>query len=383
MSKRIYLDRNLQIIFCVTLMAVLGVSSITPAFPRIVEALGISPGDVGLLITAFTLPGVILVPVMGILADHIGRKNVLVPSLMLFGISGGLCFLVKNFNLLLLLRFIQGVGAASLGSLNITIIGDLYRGRERAAAMGYNTSVLSLGTASYPIIGGALAMLSWNYPFLLSIAAIPIGVLVMFNLKNPEPEDHRGLREYLIGTLKNVGKPPVIGLLTITTSTFTILYGSYLTYLPLLMGLFEATPLMIGLIMFIMSFTTALTSSQLNRLLKRCSEKRLLIAASILYSLALITIPSIPNLYILTIPIIIFGVAHGLNIPVVQTLLTGMVPTEQRAAIMSINGMVLRLGQTLGPVITGVAYTITGIDGAFYTGAGFAAIILLISATLL
>jgi MFS family permease len=48
---------ELQAIFGVTLMAVLGVSSIAPALPRIAATLGVSAGQVGLLVTAFTLPG--------------------------------------------------------------------------------------------------------------------------------------------------------------------------------------------------------------------------------------------------------------------------------------------------------------------------------------
>ena len=64
-SHAVYRDTNLQIIFGVTLMAVLGVSSITPAFPRIVKELNITPQAVGSLITAFTLPGVLLTAVLG------------------------------------------------------------------------------------------------------------------------------------------------------------------------------------------------------------------------------------------------------------------------------------------------------------------------------
>ena len=82
-SRQVYRDPNLQIVFGVTLMAVLGVSSITPAFPTIVDELGITPQAVGSLITVFTLPGVLLTPVLGILADQFGRKRILVPALML------------------------------------------------------------------------------------------------------------------------------------------------------------------------------------------------------------------------------------------------------------------------------------------------------------
>lgn len=379
MDKKVYLDRNLQIVFCITLMAVLGVSSITPAFPKIVEALEISPQDVGLLITAFTLPGVTLVPIMGVLADRLGRKNILVPSLMLFGIAGGSCFLVKDFGLLLLLRFLQGIGGASLGSLNVTVIGDLYAGKERSAAMGYNASVLSIGTASYPVIGGALATLGWNYPFLLSLAAIPIGFLVLFGLRNPEPRSRENLKEYLTKAWGGVKNPHVIGLFTISVITFIVLYGPYLTYFPLLASLFGANPALIGFIMSVMSFTTALASSQLGKLTNVCPEKGLIMIASILYSLALLITPSISSLYLLLIPAIIFGVAHGLNIPNIQTLLAELAPMEHRAALMSINGMVLRLGQTLGPIVMGITYATVGINSVFYVGAGFAATILIIS----
>ena len=61
-----YRSLELQAIFGVTLMAVLGVASIAPALPRIAETLEVSAGSVSLLVTAFTLPGVILTTFAGI-----------------------------------------------------------------------------------------------------------------------------------------------------------------------------------------------------------------------------------------------------------------------------------------------------------------------------
>lgn len=370
--KPIYLDANLQIIFGVTLMAVLGVSSITPAFPKIVQELNISALAIGLLITVFTFPGVLLTPVLGVLADRSGRKRILVPSLMLFGIAGGACAFARNFNLLLIFRFFQGIGAASLGSLNVTIIGDLYSGNERTTAMGYNASILSAGTASYPAIGGALAMLGWYYPFILPFTAIPLGLLVLFSLKNPEPENDQIFKEYLSNAWQSIKNRQVVVLFIASVITFIILYGSYLTYFPILIGhSFSASPFIIGLIMSSMSLTTAFTSLQLGKLAKAYSKKTLLKAAFVLYALALVIIPFIPKLWLLLIPTVIFGIAHGMNIPSIQTLLAGLAPIEYRAAFMSINGMVLRFGQTLGPVFMGTIFAIWGIDGAFHAGAGF------------
>lgn len=369
-QKKIYRDKNLQVIFGVTLMAVLGVSSITPAFPRIIEQLGISAQNVGLLITVFTFPGVLLTPVLGVLADRFGRKRILIPSLLLFGLAGGACAFSRNFNLLLILRFFQGMGAASLGSLNVTIIGDLYSGKKRTEAMGYNTSVLSVGTASYPAIGGAMATLGWYYPFALSFMGVPIGFLVLFSLKNPEPRNEQNLKVYLKNALKSMRNWRVAGLFLASIVTFIILYGTYLTYFPILMGnLFGASPLVIGLIMSAMSLTTAFTSSQLRNLSKLSPEKNLFKIAFIIYALALVSIIFVPNLLFMLVPVALFGVAQGINIPSIQTLLVRLAPMDHRGIFMSINGMVLRLGQTLGPVLMGSVFGVWGMDGVFYAGA--------------
>jgi predicted MFS family arabinose efflux permease len=368
----VYRDTNLQIVFGVTLVAVLGVSSITPAFPRVLRELRVSTQAIGLLITVFTLPGVFLTPVLGVLADRWGRKRILVPSLMLFGVAGGACALARDFNLLLALRFLQGVGAASLGSLNVTVIGDLYSGEERAAAMGYNASVLSVGTASYPALGGALAMLGWHYPFVLPIVAIPVGLVVLFSLDSPEPRNKQRLEAYLSNVWQGIKNRRVLGLFAASIVTFIILYGSYLTYFPILMqGSFGASSLTIGLIMSSMSLTTAFISSQLGRLTRLHSEVTLLKVVYLLYALALAIVPFVSKLPLLLVPTVIFGIAQGINIPSVQTLLAGWAPAEHRAAFMSLNGMVLRLGQTLGPLVTGAVFEIWGIGGAFFAGAGF------------
>ena len=127
-EKQLYQDRNIQLIFAISLMAVLGVASVTPTFPQIAEALEVPTKNIGLLVTVFTFPTVILGSIIGIVADRFGRKKIVVPSLFLFGIAGTACAFVRDFNLLLFLRFLEGIGAASLLSLGVTLIGDLYTG---------------------------------------------------------------------------------------------------------------------------------------------------------------------------------------------------------------------------------------------------------------
>jgi len=373
-------DKNLLVIFGVTLMAVLGVSSITPAFPTMARELGITGGQIGLLITSFTLPGAILSPLMGIMADRFGRKRILLPSLFLFAIAGTACAFIQNFNLLLGLRVLQGIGAASLGSINATIIGDLYSGRRRVEAMGLNASALSIGVASYPAIGGALALLGWNYPFLLSIIALPIGILVLTVLKNPEPRNYQGIREYLSGTWSYLKNIKVAGLFAAGMLSFIILYGSYLTYFTLLMGeSFGASSLIIGIIMSIASLSNAVIASQLGRINRRLSLLAIINLGFSLYALAMVLIPFMPSLWLLLIPAIICGMANGANMPSIQTSVAELAPLEYRAAFMSLNTTMLRLGQTIGPPLLGLAYVYGGLDATFFAGAGLALLVPIVS----
>ncbi len=372
--------KNLTVIFLITLMAVMGVASLTPAFPSIQEHFGISPAQVTLLITMFTLPGMILTPVVGILADRIGRKVILLPSLFLFGIAGSACFLTNNWTILLILRFIAGIGAASLGSLNVTLIGDLFSGEKRGAVMGYNASILSIGTAMYPAIGGALALAGWQFPFLLPLLAIPTGLMVISWLKNPEPTEKQNIREYLHKTWKNINKKTVWGLFVVNILIFVVLYGAYLSYIPQLMKeRLQASSLHIGIFMSAISVITAIVSAQKKNINRRLKIKTQLNISIIFYIIAMILFAFAYHWWQLAFPLLFFGIAQGMIIPGIQTLLVGFAPLNERAGFMSINGMVLRTGQTTGPLIIALFYALGGTTVAFIGGAIVSVIMLIVS----
>ena len=383
MSRSVLANRTLQIIFSVTLLAVMGVTSLTPVFPKIIKEFGINTQQVGLLITVFTLPGIIFTPVLGVLADRYGRKAILVPAVFLFALAGGACSLTRSFDTLLILRFFQGIGATSLGSLNITVIGDTFSGKDRISAMGYNSSVLSLGTASYPAIGGALAMIGWNYPFLLPLLGLPIGLWVIFSLKNPEPQNHQTFRSYLKNTIDSLNKKEVIGLFLINILIFIILYGAVMTYFPVLLGKkFHADPYLIGIILSTASLSGAVTSTQLGRFSKLIPQRTLVITGISLFGFAVGMVPWMPSLWLMLIPALIWGFAQGINMPTLQTMLVALAPMEYRAAFMSVNGMILRIGQTLGPLIMGAFYILWDIKGAFLSSAAIVVLMEIILITM-
>ncbi len=243
---------------------------------------------------------------------------------------------------------------------------------------------MNIGTSSYPALGGALATLGWYYPFALSFVAVPIAFLVLFSLHNPEPHNEQDLKEYVGNLWKHVRSKRVIGLFTGSLVTFVILFGPLLSYLPILMNAsFEASPLVIGAIVASASLTTALGSTQIGRLTSYFSEKTLIWTSFVLYAVALCLVPLMPSVGLLLVPTVLFGLAQSLNLPNAFSLLTDAAPQENRGAFISINSTMLRLGQTLGPVVMAGAAMPLGLGGAYFAVAALAAAMFFVALVLL
>jgi len=349
---------------------VIGVAILAPAFPKIAYELKLSKAEVALLVTTFTLPGVILAPIIGVLADRLGRKKILIPSLFLFGIAGTSCVFV-DFKLMLILRFLQGVGGAALTSLAATLIGDLYHGMDRAKALGYNASILSIGTASYPLIGGLLALLDWRYPFFTFILAIPVGIAaIAIPYKEIKQVEFGSYAKESIRLLKN---PNLIFGFVSGIIVFVILYGAFITYLPFLLDLnFTADSATIGIVQSSMSVVTAITASKIDFFLKNFGQDKTIKLGFVFYAISMLLTPFLPSIWLFGIVTIFFGLGHGTVLPAIQNLVVSAAPTENRAIVMSVYGSMVRIGQTIGPLIAAfVAYY--SIDAVFIFSAILAA----------
>ena len=374
--RPLFFDPNLNIVFGVTLISVLGVASVTPAFPEMTRALGVNQEDAAWLISAFTIPGLLFTPLVGLLSDRYGRRRVLIPCLFLFGAAGGACFFAPGFGALMTLRFLQGLGSAPLNVLNAALIGDFFEGDDRPAAMGYNTSMIGVGTALYPALGGLLAMVGWNYPFLLALLALPVGAWAYLGLEEgkkfpagspPSGRPSTSLRAGLTGK----GIPL---LLFATMMAFVIQFGGFITFLPFFLESgYGATPLTIGVISAVMSISGAVTSSRAGWLSARFSRRSLVTAAFALYGFALLFLLRAPGCCGMLIPAALFGMGQGVNIPNLLTALTDRAPEENRAVVLSLNSLSLRLGQTLGPPLFGAIFASRGIEAVFTAGAVLAA----------
>jgi len=366
-------DTGLWLLFAVTLVAVGNVSSVAPAFPKVVEALNISRVQVGWIVTVYSVPGILSAPVAGILADRVGRKRVLVPTLVVFGVAGAACALVRSFPLLLGLRALQGTAAAPLVGLAVTIIGDRYKGRARATAIGYNATALNVGTAAYPAVGGALAAFAWFWPFALPLLALPVAGAVAWGLEAPPVERAQTLNDYRRVAQERLSDRRVLGLLSINLGVFILLFGGFLTYVPeLLSERFGASTTVAGGVLAAASVSSGIVATQVGRLTTYVAPRRLLQGSLVIDGIALVCMPLTPSVWGAGAAALLFGVAQGLNQPVMQTRLTELATDASRGVILSLNGMVLRIGEAVGPLVLGGVLVVGGLGALFYVAAGIA-----------
>jgi DHA1 family bicyclomycin/chloramphenicol resistance-like MFS transporter len=174
-------------------LGALGIDAMLPNLPAIGHALGVADENRRqLIITAYLLGLGGAQLIYGPLADRFGRRPVLLAGLALYVGFSLLAALSPTFNLLLVARVLQGIGAAATRSIPISIVRDRYAGREMARVMSLTSLVFMAAPIVAPSLGQlVLVLASWPWIFGL-LAGLAVLLMVWSLLRLPEtlhPED--------------------------------------------------------------------------------------------------------------------------------------------------------------------------------------------------
>ena len=191
--------------FMVTLDALVVVT----ALPSIHRDLGGGIATLQWTVSAYTMAfgaGIITAAALG---DRLGRRRVYVVGLGLFTLASAACALAPNAEVLIACRAIQGLGAAIVMPLGLTLLTSAFPPEKRGVVVGIWGGIAGLAVASGPLIGGALTQgLSWHWIFWVNV---PIGALAFVgagasagelgaeeSVRHPRPRSgHRGGRPHL------------------------------------------------------------------------------------------------------------------------------------------------------------------------------------------
>lgn len=343
---------RLPVILSATLIGIMGVALLSPVLPTLKGVFEVSDAQVGLVLTAYTTPGIVIAPFIGLLSDRFGRRPVLVPLLLLYGVAGAGIVLVDTFEHLLALRLLQGIGASSLIALAVTLIGDYYEGRDRGRYVSLNSSVIGIGAAIFPGLGGLLVVLHWSTPFAFFGVAIGVALLALAVLEEPDVDRETSLSTYVARFGTVVRNRSVLGMYAAALATYVMFYGGVLTATPLMLdetyGLSAPT---IGALVALTSVASATIASQNVRLSNIVPVEALLGTAFLTFGAAFLGIWWTDSVYVIGAMLLLFGAGVGLTMPSIDRTLVTSVDGAQRASVMGLLSSMIWLGQTIGPVV--------------------------------
>jgi DHA1 family bicyclomycin/chloramphenicol resistance-like MFS transporter len=171
-------------------LAALGIDMMLPALDDMREHFGLAPEStqVAQVVTVFLMGLALAQYFYGPLADRFGRKPILYVGLLLYGIGALGAALAPSLELVLLSRFLWGVGAAAPRVVSVSIVRDVYTGEEMAKAMSYILAIFIMVPVLAPSVGaGLIAIFPWQAVFVFG--AIMAAVVALWARLLPETLD--------------------------------------------------------------------------------------------------------------------------------------------------------------------------------------------------
>lgn len=350
--ERLLQDRAFLLLGLTSFVSITGVTLISPALPAIADGLAVEESRIGLVVTAFTLPAIFILPLSGFVADNFGRRRIMSAGCLCIGLGGLVGYFAPGFGWLLAGRVLQGVGYAGVMPLTVTLIGDLYEGNEESEAQGLRTSSIKAGSVLWPVVGGALAAVAWNDVFLAYLLFVPLAGLLWVGLPTVATEQE-GAAEYAQSLAHIAERPHVAMFLSIGFVRFFLLYA-FLTYLPLLLtsryaiGSGAVGPYVA--VLGVGGMISATTSGLFDQRFRKTST---IVASFFLIGVASLVVLSVGHFVVAVVAVLLVGLAESLVGPLHHSLVTQHVDEEHRAGIVTLNSVIQNVGKTVAPVALG------------------------------
>jgi ACDE family multidrug resistance protein len=362
------------LILAITGTGIMGNTLIAPAIPDILDEFGVRDAGAGLLIAATSFPGIFMAPVMGVLADRLGRRRVLVPCLATFAVFGTAAALAPSFELLIAARFGMGIGAAGLINLAVVLIGDHWGPDDRTRLIGRNAAFLTVCLAVMPPVGGVLTDLgTWRLALAPYSLAALTAILAWRMLPPDRPDATVSIREQLGGIGDVVRQPAVLMILIGGTASFVLIFGVFLSTLPIhLENEFGYGASMRGLFLALPAIPSTLVAFNLQRIRAQVSARVLLVGCSLAFAAGFALIGASETVALVVLGCVVYGVGEGALIPTLQTQAVELSPPEHRGAVVAVYVGAARLGQTIGPLGAAALFGATSTFLALHVGVALA-----------
>jgi MFS family permease len=359
----------------------------SPVLPLFASHLGADPSGVGFVASVSAFTGIIASIPAGLLSDRLGRRKMLIFSLIVFSTAPFLYLFVNKIWQLAIVRFYHGFATAVFIPVAMALVADLFH-HERGEKMGWFSTSTLVGRFMAPIAGGGIigAMvfnpgLSYKIVYFVCGAAGIIALILTSKLpseSSPAANLKKGdfVRETLpplrtkdwketFVSFKSVLSNRLILITAGVEASILFAYGTFETFLPLYSIKIGLSAYEVGFFLSAQVITLALTKPVMGRFSDRHGRQPQIFWGALIGAICIGSF----SLFKSFLPLLTLSILFGLSLSIVTSATSAFIADlsrkETHGAAMGILGSIMDIGHTTGPLISGIVALYFGFGKAF------------------
>lgn len=348
---------SLAVIFTIVFIDLIGFGIVIPVLPLYAERFGASPLTIGILLAIYSLMQMLFAPILGRWSDRIGRRPVLLVSIL--GSSAGflLMGLAHALPLLFLARIIDGITGGNISTAQ-AYIADITPPEQRSKGMGLIGAAFGLGFIFGPAIGGLMSRFSMNAPFFFAAGLAAMNAVAVY-LFLPESlaREHRtpgGSRATVLGALREALGTPlavVMGTYFFTTVAFSMLTAAYPLFAARRYGFHAAE---IGAIFAGMGVLGAVIQGGMIGWMGRfLSEQTMTLSGCVILAAGFFLLPGAAGVKSLVVASALLAIGHSLTVVPLNGMASRSLGASAQGRVLGLMQSSASLARIAGPVLGG------------------------------
>ncbi|MFO7966239.1 MAG: MFS transporter [Archaeoglobaceae archaeon] len=338
-------------------IVMLGVGIIVPLLPTFAEDLGASGLWIGIIFSSYSFSRLVFLPMAGRLSDVYGRKIIISVGLLLYALVSIFYIFAQTPEHLSVVRLAHGTTSAMIIPVAMAYTAEISPEGLEGQFMGSFSRCLFLGMAFGPLLGGVISeAVGIRYTFLsLSLMGFLTLILVIFAFPS---EGTIKKREFSL--LKSI-KDPSIRIVFIFRFINSMGRGSVISFLPLYLGIIGFSKFIIGSLISINLFTSALIQPGSGKLSDKIGPMYPVSISTIFGAIILFFLPRVDNIGLLIMLSIFLGFTSALSVPAINAIIATKGKSHGgMGELMGTLSASKSLGRIAGPIISGIVYDLFG-----------------------
>ncbi|MFZ5998641.1 MAG: MFS transporter [Nitrospirota bacterium] len=338
----------------------------SPVLPLFALYLGAGPEAIGFAVGISTVTGIFFKLPSGALSDVIGRKRTMLIGLVVFAAMPFTYLLIKDYTLLIIIRFIHGLATAVYGPVSMAVVADI-AGKNKGAMLSWFSSVTIIGNLLGAPLGGLIlhstgngpSLREFHFAYLASgIAGVTALALALSVLKGEKAiEKGKGLREAFrrfASGIKEVVSDKRVVITSSMEGLQNMTVGALEAFLPIyavtIAGLNEFQA---GLLWGVQVVTTIISKPLMGRTSDRYGRKPLITSGLILCAVSFGSIPLLKDFYLLALAAVVFGLGEAFVTSSSAALVADICKEKHFGTAMGTFGTIFDIGHASGPILAG------------------------------